>query len=45
MYAGKLPEAQSAYQRLLGCPSARDRANEGLRLVKQRIAAQSPSTP
>jgi hypothetical protein len=45
MYAGKLPEAQSAYQRLVGCPSARDRAVEGLRQVKQRIAAQSPSQP
>jgi hypothetical protein len=45
MYAGKLPEAQSAYQRLVGCPSARDRAVEGLRLVKLRIAAQSPSPP
>jgi hypothetical protein len=45
MYAGKLPEAQSAYQRLIGCPSARNRAIEGVRLVKQRIAAQSPSTP
>jgi hypothetical protein len=43
MYAGKLPEAQSAYQRLIGCPSARDRAADGLRQVKQRIAAQSPS--
>jgi hypothetical protein len=45
MYAGKLPEAQAAYQRLAGCPAAHDRAVEGLRLVKQRIAAQSPSAP
>ena len=39
MYAGKLPEAQSAFQRLVGCPSARDRAVDGLRQVRQRMAA------
>lgn len=43
MYAGKLEAAQDAYQQLLGCASAHDKATEGLRLVKQRIAAQSPS--
>ena len=43
MYAGKLEEAQDAYQRLVGCPSAHDKAAEGLKLVKQRIAAQSSS--
>jgi hypothetical protein len=42
MYAGSLEEAQDAYQRLAGCPSAREKALEGLRLVKQRMATQSP---
>ena len=41
MYAGKLDEAQDAYQHLLGCPSAREKAQEGLRQVKLRIATQS----
>ncbi len=45
MYAGKLEAAQDAYQRLIGCPLARDKAAEGLRLVKLRIAAQSSSVP
>ena len=39
MYAGKLDEAQDAYQHLVGCPSARDKALAGLRQVKQRMAA------
>jgi hypothetical protein len=39
MHAGRLSDAQAVYQRLLGCPSARQRAAEGLQLVKQRIAA------
>lgn len=43
MYAGQLEAAQDAYQRLVGCPSAREKAADGLRLVKQRIAAQSSS--
>ena len=42
MYAGKLAEAQDAYQHLVGCPSAREKAVEGLRLVKQRMATQGP---
>jgi hypothetical protein len=43
MSAGKLPEAQDAYQRLVGCPSAREKAAEGLRLVKQRMGFQGSS--
>ena len=39
MHAGRLSDAQAVYQRLLGCPSARQRATEGLQLIKQRIAA------
>ena len=39
MHAGRLTDAQAVYQHLLGCPSARQRAAEGLQLVKQRIAA------
>jgi hypothetical protein len=42
MYAGKLTEAQAIFQRLLPCSSAHDKAQEGLDLVRQRIAAQSP---
>jgi len=42
MYAGKLEEAQAAYQRVLGCPSAHEQAAQGLQRVKQRMAAQSP---
>ena len=42
MYAGKLAEAQAMYQRVLGCPSAHDKAQEGLQRVRQRMAAQSP---
>lgn len=37
MSDGRLTEAQEAYQRLLGCPGAREKATEGLRLVKQRM--------
>ncbi len=43
MYAGKLAEAQAAYQRVVGCPSAHDKALEGLQRVKQRMAAQGTS--
>jgi hypothetical protein len=42
MYAGKLEEAQAAYQRVLGCPAAHEKAAQGLQRVKQRMAAQSP---
>ena len=41
MHAGRLSDAQAEYQRLLGCPSARQKAVEGLQLVKRRIAAGS----
>ena len=37
MSDGRLTEAQDAYQRLVGCPTAREKATEGLRLVKQRM--------
>ena len=40
MYAGKLAEAQAAYQRVVGCASAHEKALEGLQRVKQRMAAQ-----
>lgn len=41
MYAGKLEDAQDAFQHLAGCPSARDKALDGLRQVKQRMSMQS----
>ena len=40
MYAGKLADSQAAYQRVLGCPSAHEKALEGLQRVKQRMATQ-----
>jgi hypothetical protein len=40
MYAGKLEDAQDAFQHLVSCPSARDRALDGLRQVKARMATQ-----
>ena len=45
MYAGKLTEAQAVYQRVLGCPSAHEKAVEGLQRVRQRIAMQGSSGP
>jgi hypothetical protein len=42
MYAGKLDEAEAVYQRVLGCPTAHEKALEGLQRVHQRMAAQSP---
>jgi hypothetical protein len=42
MYAGKLADAEAMYQRVLGCPSAHEKAVEGLQRVHQRMAAQSP---
>jgi hypothetical protein len=45
MHAGKLAEAQAAYQRVLGCPAAHEQALQGLQRVKLRIAAQSSSGP
>ena len=42
MYAGKLEDAQAMYERVLPCPTAHDKAQEGLQRVKQRMAAQSP---
>ena len=45
MYAGKLAESQAAYQRVLGCPSAHEKALEGLQRVKQRMATQGSSGP
>ncbi len=42
MYDGNLPAAQAMFQRLLPCPSAHEKAQEGLQSVRQRMAAQSP---
>ena len=41
MYDGNLPAAQAIFQRLLPCPSAHEKAQEGLQSVRQRMAAQS----
>jgi hypothetical protein len=46
MHAGKLSEAQAAFQTVAGCPTARERAMEGLQRVRQRMEAQNlSSTP
>ncbi len=45
MYAGKLEDSQAVYEGVVGCPSAREKAQEGLQRVKQRIAAQRSSEP
>ena len=45
MYAGKLDDAQDAFQHLLGCPSAHEKAAAGLQRVKQRMATQGLSGP
>jgi len=42
MHAGDLADARAAYQHVLGCPSARERAQEGLNRI-QRMAAQNGS--
>jgi hypothetical protein len=39
LHAGKLSEAQSGYESVLRCPSARQRAAEGLQRVKQQRLA------
>jgi hypothetical protein len=45
LHAGKLEEAQVVYQRLLGCPGAHEKAQAGLKLVKQRIDTRGSSAP
>ncbi len=43
LHAGKLSGAQAEFQTVLGCPSAREKAQEGLQRVKQRMDAQGLS--
>jgi hypothetical protein len=45
LHAGKLEEAQAVYERLLGCPDAHNKAQAGLKLVKQRIDTRGSSGP
>ena len=45
LHAGQLEEAQAQYERLVGCPGAREKALAGLKLVKLRIGAQGTSGP
>jgi len=42
MHGGDLSNARAAYQHVLGCPSAREKAQDGLNRI-QRMAAQSGS--
>jgi hypothetical protein len=43
LHAGKLSEAQAGYESVLRCPSARQRAAEGLQRVKQQRLAMGGS--
>jgi len=45
LHAGQLEEAQAQYERVVGCPAAHERAQAGLRLVKQRIETQGKLGP
>jgi hypothetical protein len=45
LHAGQLEEAQVQYERVVGCPAAHEKAQAGLRLVKQRIETQGSSAP
>lgn len=45
LHAGKLEDAQAVYERLLGCPEAHNKAQAGLKLVKQRLDTQGSSGP
>jgi hypothetical protein len=45
LHAGQLEEAQAQYERLVGCPGAREKAQAGLKLVKQRLITQGSSGP
>jgi len=42
MHGGDLSDARAAYQHVLGCPSAREKAQDGLNRI-QRMAAQNGS--
>ena len=42
MHGGDLPSARAAYQHVLGCPSAHEKAQQGLTRI-QRMAAQNGS--
>jgi hypothetical protein len=45
LHAGQLVQAQAQYERVVGCPAAHERAQAGLKLVKQRIDTQGSSQP
>jgi hypothetical protein len=45
LHAGQLEQAQAQYERVVGCPAAHERAQAGLKLVKQRISTQGSSGP
>ena len=45
LHAGQLEEAQVHYERVVGCPAAHEKAQAGLKLVKQRIETQGSSGP
>jgi hypothetical protein len=45
LHAGQLEEAQVQYERVVGCPAAHEKAQAGLKLVKQRIETQGSSAP
>jgi hypothetical protein len=45
LHAGQLEEAQAQYERVVGCPAAHEKAQAGLKLVKQRLVTQGLSQP
>jgi hypothetical protein len=45
LHAGQLEEAQAQYERVVGCPAAHEKAQAGLKLVKQRLVTQGSSAP
>jgi hypothetical protein len=45
LHASRLEDAQAAFESVLGCPGARERAQAGLKLVKQRMVTQGLSGP
>jgi hypothetical protein len=45
LHAGQLEAAQAQYERVVGCSAAHEKAQAGLKLVKQRIETQGTSGP
>ena len=44
MHAGRLSDAQGAFQSVANCPTAREKAQDGLQRVRLKMETQSPSS-